>query len=190
MQELWGGIDPISQERIMVLDDGDKVDLGGRSLHAIETPGHAFHHHAFLDDATGIVFSGDALGLRLPDVQVLRPTTPPPEFHLEKAIGSIERLRRVGASAFWLTHFGPADDEPDVVCDEAVAALREWAEWVRVARKHTRDLDEVAALVRQQARDALEQRVADDALERMENASSYWMNTWGYMRYFDKTEAA
>jgi hypothetical protein len=26
----------------------------------------------------------------------------------------------------------------------------------------------------------------DDAIERMEQTTSYWMNTWGYMRYFDK----
>ncbi len=186
MDELWGGIDPLTQDRILVLDDGDKVDLGGRSLQAIETPGHAFHHHAFLDDATGIVFSGDALGVRLPGTTSVRPTTPPPEFDLEKAVASIERLRSVGASAFWLTHFGPAQAEPDEVCDEAIEALREWAGWVRVARKHTSDLDEAAALVRQQARDARERELPEGALEKMEDASSYWMNTWGYMRYFDK----
>ncbi|MEA2461585.1 MAG: hypothetical protein QOH90_1762 [Actinomycetota bacterium] len=50
MEQLWGGIDPIPEDRIHPLGDGDKIELGGRTLQAIETPGHARHHHAILDD--------------------------------------------------------------------------------------------------------------------------------------------
>ena len=35
---------------------------------------------------------------------------------------------------------------------------------------------------------AAEGGIDDDARDRMENTTSYWMNTWGYMRYFDKRE--
>ncbi|MDQ3939783.1 MAG: MBL fold metallo-hydrolase, partial [Actinomycetota bacterium] len=66
MDELWGGIDPVPEERIVVVNDGDRIDLGGRELQAVETPGHAYHHHAFLDTSTGALFTGDALGVRLP----------------------------------------------------------------------------------------------------------------------------
>jgi hypothetical protein len=35
----------------------------------------------------------------------------------------------------------------------------------------------------------MEGRLDDAAVDRMEQTTSYWMNTWGYMRYFDKQEA-
>ena len=192
MDTLWGGIDPIPEEKIHVLEDGDKIDLGGRSLQAIETPGHAYHHHAYLDDATGILFTGDALGVRLPDVGVVRPATPPPEFHLEKAIQSIEKIRGVGPDALWLTHFGPHDEgerpqSVDVLCDEAIAALEKWDEWVLSAREGTEELADVAKAVQKKARAALEGGLDPAVVERMEQTTSYRMNTSGYIRYQDKS---
>jgi glyoxylase-like metal-dependent hydrolase (beta-lactamase superfamily II) len=194
MEEMWGGIDPIAEDRIHVVADGEKIDLGGVTLTALDTPGHAYHHHSYLS-SDGYVFTGDALGVRLPDVGVIRPATPPPEFHLERAINSIWKIRDYDPTTFWPTHFGPHNqgkDPKDIddFCYEAVEALNRWAEWVRVARDQTSDLDEAAAIVKGKALEALEGRIEPGARERMENTTSYWMNTWGYMRYFDKNEAS
>lgn len=194
MVELWGGIDPIPEERIHVVRDGDVIDLGGRSLRAFDTPGHAYHHHAYLDDLTGTMFAGDALGVRLPDVVTVRPATPPPEFHLEKATASINRIREAEPSSLWLTHFGSHDEGPttagvETTCVAAIEALNQWAEWVRLAREKTSEMDEVVEIVRNQVRDALEGRLDQTAVDRLEQTTSYRMNTWGYMRYFDKAEA-
>jgi glyoxylase-like metal-dependent hydrolase (beta-lactamase superfamily II) len=190
MERLWGGIDPIPEERITVLTDGAKIDVGGRSLQAIETPGHAYHHHAFLDSESGTLFAGDAIGVRLHDVDLIRPATPPPEFHLEKAIASIERIREVGAEVLCPTHFGAVDRLVDETCDEAIESLRKWAEWVITGRKKSDDLDTVADYVKAQAREHFESRLSEDAVKRLEQTTSYWMNTWGYMRYLDKKAEA
>jgi glyoxylase-like metal-dependent hydrolase (beta-lactamase superfamily II) len=194
MDSLWGGIDPIAQERIQVLEDGDKIDLGGRSLQAIETPGHAYHHHALLDDATGVLFTGDALGVRLPEVGIVRPATPPPEWHVEKAVASIERIRELDPEALWLTHFGPHDRGEDTVsvgelCDRAIASIRRWEEWVRDARTADGDLDGVTERVRSHARRALEEGASEELVSRMEQTTSYRMNVSGYLRYLDKQES-
>lgn len=195
MEELWGGIDPIPSERIHVVADQEEIDLGGVSLRAIETPGHAYHHHSFFIEDAGLVFTGDALGVRLPEVGVIRPATPPPEFHLEKAIASIERIRALGAARLFPTHFGPHDrgervQTSDGFCDEAIEALNKWSEWVREARSQTRELDDAAELVTKQARSELEATLDEESVARMDQTTSYWMNTWGYMRYFDKAAEA
>jgi glyoxylase-like metal-dependent hydrolase (beta-lactamase superfamily II) len=195
MEQLWGGIDPVSADRIHVIADGEVVDLGTTKLRAIETPGHAYHHHAFLDESSGHVFAGDALGVRLPEVGVIRPATPPPEFHLEKAIVSIERIRNLDATRLYPTHFGPHDEGEQVAsvdefCDHAIEALRTWGRWVRAARAQTHELDEAAEIVTKEARSALEAHLPEDAVARMDQTTSYWMNTWGYMRYLDKAEEA
>lgn len=188
MERLWGGIDPIPENRIRVLNDGDKVDLGGRTLQAVETPGHAYHHHAYLDDSTGTVFTGDAVGVRLPDVRAIRPATPPPEFHLEKTIASIRKIESLNPTQLCPTHFGPVDAPVEALFDEAIMVFERWAEWVRDARATTTDLDEVTEAVRESAREALESRLEPEQVDRLEQTTSYRMNTMGYMRYFDKHE--
>jgi glyoxylase-like metal-dependent hydrolase (beta-lactamase superfamily II) len=191
MDALWGGIDPVPEDRIVRLDDGDTIELGDRTLTAYDTPGHARHHHAFLDDATGILFAGDALGVRLPDVGIVRPATPPPEFHLEDAIASIERIRGVGADSLWLTHFGPSSEgksplDVEETCTAAIASLRQWEEWVRAGREASTDLDTITEVVKEKARAAFEGQISDEAVDRMEQTTSYRMNTSGYVRYLEK----
>lgn len=193
MQQLWGGIDPIPEDRIHVVTDGETIDLGGLRVRAVETPGHAYHHHAYVIEDEGAVFTGDALGVRLPDVGVIRPATPPPEFHLTKATDSIERIRGLEPTVLIPTHYGPHTEgtsPKDVgeLCDEAIDALNRWAGWVRAARGETAEVDAAAELVKAAAVEALEGKIPEEARSRMENTTSYWMNTWGYMRYFDKNE--
>lgn len=192
MEMLWGGIDPLEADRILTLRDGDSVDLGDRKLQAVDTPGHASHHHTLLDTSTGVAFAGDALGVRLRDVGVMRPATPPPEFNLTQAVDSINRIKALQPSSIYLTHFAAPDGANpapvDAVCDEAADALLKWGGWVRDARGQTRDLDEVTRLVTERSRADMGRILDDDALERMDQTTSYWMNTSGYMRYFDKQE--
>ncbi|MDQ3751495.1 MAG: MBL fold metallo-hydrolase [Actinomycetota bacterium] len=194
MEKLWGGVDPVPRDRIEVLSDGDVIDLGGRTLRAVETPGHARHHHALLDDSTGALFAGDALGVRLPDVGVNRPATPPPEFDLEQAIRSIDRIRDLNAESLWLTHFGPTDRgaipaTPSDACSEAVESLTQWDAWVRAGRKQSSDAESVTRFVVERSKEALEGSLGASAIDRLELTTSYSMNVSGYMRAIDKAEA-
>ncbi|MEA2433235.1 MAG: hypothetical protein QOG54_692 [Actinomycetota bacterium] len=190
MDEMWGGIDPLPEDRIRSLSDGDVIDLGGRTLRAVDTPGHAGHHHSFVDDATNIAFTGDALGVKLQGVGAIRPATPPPEFNLEQAVSSIQRLRALRPAAFWPTHYGPADGSIDELSDSAIESLRRWAEWVREARAQGLDLEGAAKAVRERARSEFERTLDEDSIARLEQTTSYSMNTAGYMRYLDKNEPA
>ncbi len=190
MERFWGGIDPIPPDRIRTIADGEAIDLGSRTLTAIETPGHAGHHHAYLDSETGIVLVGDALGVSPRGIAAFRPATPPPEFNLETCLASIEKIRRLGAAAIWMTHFGPACVSVDDACTQAKEALQEWARWVESARTSSRDLDEVTDAVRAAAREASEGKLTAQDADRMEMTTSYRMNVSGYMRYFDKREKA
>lgn len=193
MDELWGGIDPIDETQIDVVHDGDKIDLGGRVVEVLETPGHAWHHHAYFDHGSRSVFTGDALGVALPGIDAVRPTTPPPEFDLDKALESMDRIGRVGAEGLFLTHYGRPEAQGsaavEAFCARAAQTLREWTDWVRTARTRTQDLDEATRLVEQEAGSASEGAVGPGSIAQLEMTSSYRMNTWGIMRYLDKREA-
>ncbi len=45
----------------MPLHEGDVIDLGGRTLTVLHTPGHSPDSVCFLDDRDGLLFGGDTL---------------------------------------------------------------------------------------------------------------------------------
>lgn len=52
---------PYTGQPTGLLQDGDVIDLGGRQLLALHTPGHSPGHLCFLDTARGYLFTGDLL---------------------------------------------------------------------------------------------------------------------------------
>lgn len=186
MERMFGPVAPVPVERLRRLDDGRRVLMGDRHLDVLYTPGHASHHVALADSATGAVFTGDALGIHVPALPVLRPATPPPDVDVERGVESIERIRARARSVLLFAHFGPIA-EIDRVCDLAVRRLRGWAEIVRGAMETTDDLDEIAAVLERATADEI--RTGADApidLERLEVLSSIRMNAAGLVRYWRK----
>ena len=189
MAALFGPIQAVPPDRVRVLDDGADLPIGGRSIRALDTPGHASHHLALVDSDTGVVFTGDALGIHVPDLPILRPATPPPDFDLERAVASIERIRAASPSTLLFAHFGPIA-EVERTCDLAIRRLREWTETVRVALRSTQDLDEIVeALSREAARDVATGAQAQLDLDRLETLASIRMNAAGIVRYLSRLEA-
>lgn len=187
MASLFGPVDPVAADRIRALADGDRIELGGRSLEALDTPGHASHHVALVDSVSGAVFTGDVLGIHVPDVRVLRPATPPPDFDPDLTVRSVERIReRARSSMVLFSHFGPVT-EVDRICDLAVQRTRSWTEVVRRGLERTDDLDDIVALLQQEARRDVETGAeATIDLERFETLSSVRINAMGIVRYWRK----
>jgi len=189
MHELFGPVDPVPSERLRSLSDGDVVRLGDRRLDVLYTPGHASHHISLVDSETGALFTGDALGIHLPGVRVLRPATPPPDVDVELAVGSIERIRAHARSVLMFSHYGPVF-EVEELCRIAVARIKKWADIVRGAMDTTMDLDAIAEILAAGTAAELEQGVTSDPgeLERYEILSSMRMNAAGLVRYWQKRE--
>ena len=98
MASLFGPVEPVPAERLRVLGDDEELDIGGRSLTALDTPGHASHHLALVDSSTGVVFTGDALGIHVPIFPSCARRRLRPGFDLELAVASIERIRAAALS--------------------------------------------------------------------------------------------
>lgn len=189
MADLFGPVVPVPAQRIRSLADVDRVPLGTRHLDARATPGHAKHQVALVDSATGAVFTGDALGIHPPDLPVLRPATPPPDYDLELAVESIERIRSLAGELLLFSHFGPVH-EVDRTCDLAVKRFRDWTEAVRRAMDRTQDLDEIVEVLEAEARRDVETGAeAELDLDRLEILSSVRMNAMGILRYLQRLDA-
>jgi glyoxylase-like metal-dependent hydrolase (beta-lactamase superfamily II) len=185
MASLFGPVEPVAAQRIRALGDGDRIELGRRHLETVSTPGHAKHHVALVDSATGAVFTGDALGIHPPDARVLRPATPPPDYDLELAIASIERIRERARGAMLLfSHFGPVE-EVERICDLAIERFRAWTATVGEAFERTEDLEEIVRVLQEVARaDAETGAEATLDLQAMETLSSIRMNAMGIVGYW------
>jgi glyoxylase-like metal-dependent hydrolase (beta-lactamase superfamily II) len=184
--ELFGAVEAVPAERLRTLNEGAVIDLGDRSLTALDAPGHASHELFILDSASGALFTGDGFGVSLPDVGVLRPATPPPEFDLELAVASIQRVRDLQPSRLVFSHFGALTDV-EATCDLAVDRLRAWTDTVREALVRGVAPEAIPAALR--AATADETRVALEAgldIGRYEFLSSYEMNAAGIVRYLAK----
>jgi len=184
LRELFGPVEAVRPERLQAVSEGDRIELSGRALEVLYTPGHASHHIALVDSQSGAVFTGDALGIHLPDVRVLRPATPPPDIDVELGVESITRIQERAQSLLLFSHFGPVT-EVDELCDIAARRLRKWADIVRDALEETDDLDRVTELLERRTADEFEPAQAPDR-ERYEILSGMRTNAEGLVRYWKK----
>jgi len=189
LNEMFGPVEPVAGGRLKSVADGDTIQLGNRRLDVLYTPGHASHHVALADSDTGVLFVGDALGVFLPDVGVLRPASPPPEFDLEMAVRSIELIAGREPPAVLFSHFGP-NPEVAKICRVAVERLRRWTGVVEAALRTSDQLPDVVSALRRETSDELEASEDTAATQdRYELLSSYEMNAMGMMRYIQKRSA-
>lgn len=108
MDTLWGDMLPAPADRVVTLTDGQTVKVGKTTFTAIDTPGHARHHHAYACD--GVCFTGDTAGMKLPHCRYLSVTAAPPQFDSIAYGDSLQRLHAAGFSKLHLTHFGEVTD--------------------------------------------------------------------------------
>ncbi len=114
---LYGEIVPVAGERVIEAADQSAVDLNGRSLLLLDTPGHARHHYCIWDAASRGIFSGDTFGLSYREFDTRRgpfifPTTTPVQFDPIAMHASIDRLLSFNPERMYLTHYGCVEDVP------------------------------------------------------------------------------
>src|SRR5436190_14314137 len=63
IERSYGTLVPIPAERIITAADGHAMNLAGRELLCIDTPGHARHHLSVWDARSRAFFPGDTFGL-------------------------------------------------------------------------------------------------------------------------------
>jgi glyoxylase-like metal-dependent hydrolase (beta-lactamase superfamily II) len=108
MDRLWGEFLPVPEDQLVVVHGGQELEIEGLHFRAIDTPGHADHHFAYMFE--NICFAGDVGGVRLPGPPHLRVPMPPPEFHLGKWRSTLQKLREEKFSLIAPTHFGIFDN--------------------------------------------------------------------------------
>ncbi len=181
LDSLYGRLDPTPAERIRILEDGEAIAVGpNRALVTVDSPGHAKHHLALHDTESGILFAGDAVGVRLPGSGIIRPATPPPDFDLDLAVQSLQRFRDRQPAGVALAHYGLLP-EPMAMLEEAEEILRRWA---GVAEAAWRDGRDIATALQAAFGDELTGTDPADR-EKMETLNGIHSNAAGFRRWLD-----
>jgi len=155
--DAYGRPEPVPDDRVVELADGDAVDCGDRSLDVLHAPGHAPHQVALRDDRSGALFAADAAGMFLGGA--LLPTTPAPDFDLEESLATVDRLRATEPSTLCYGHFGARADAVAAL-DAYADRLPAWVAAVEEAHESTGDGGRAAVV------DALRDDWASPTLER------------------------
>ena len=140
----YGKIEPVPENRIIVAEDGMKLDLGeGLVLETYLTPGHAPHHLCVFDRKEGILLAGDMAGVFMNGF--LRPGTPPP-FRFHDYIASLDKMIALNPDKLGYAHFG--------CYGEAVARLWAvkaqtilWYEIAQAGAKEGKTAEEIIELI-------------------------------------------
>lgn len=183
MDSLWGRLEPIKKDHLFQIPDKETLKIGGLTLVAHHTPGHAIHHIAWqLED---MLFTGDIAGVRMMDGPVV-PPCPPPDIDLEAWISSISLIRNMNLSKLYLTHFGAFDDIGDHL-DRLMERLNNWSDWIKERWSKGMSHDEITPRFRQYVEEQLiEFGLNESELGRYEAANPAWMSVAGLMRYWDR----
>jgi glyoxylase-like metal-dependent hydrolase (beta-lactamase superfamily II) len=179
LESMWGVPDPVADRRIRAIDEGTVIPLGDRELRVMYTPGHASHEVTLYEPDSGAAFIGDTAGVCLAE-EWQKPATPPPEFDLEAALESIERVRGLKASALCFTHFGPAN-EPAL--DKASQDLRRWDAVLKPMVLADAPMEDMVAALRRAHGPNPGDEIYKHATEKL---SSYESSIGGYVRYYRK----
>jgi glyoxylase-like metal-dependent hydrolase (beta-lactamase superfamily II) len=117
LDRSYGEVVGVDESRVLSTHDGFSLDLAGRPLLFIDTPGHARHHHCIWDARSRGFFTGDTFGLSYREFDTdagafIIPTTTPVQFEPDALKASVERMLSFDPAWMYLTHYGPVGSVP------------------------------------------------------------------------------
>ena len=151
-ERFYGDPLPVPDSLLRAVADREIVDVAGMRFTALESPGHARHHHAWLvgrivgQACSGdeLVFTGDVLGMISPGSRFISIPVPPSDIDIPAWSRSVGRLRALPAGLrALLTHGGerPLGAHLDAFLARMNQELPLLAELVELARSDATEAD-------------------------------------------------
>ena len=189
MGELWGEVRPVPEDRVVALKgEGEELEAAGGVLMSYDTPGHAYHHLAFHEPGSGMLFAGDVAGIRLPGMSYVRPPTPPPEVDVAAWVRSIKGIRRISPSVICPTHFGRFEDVERHL-SELEQRLQDWLLFVEERLDGGSSREEIAAELKDKGdAEMLAEGSGTQDSGRYDLAGNYEMLVAGIARYVTRRQ--
>jgi len=137
VKRAHGDVLAVDAERVVEAPEGFVLELGGRPLVFLDTPGHARHHVCIWDERSQSFFTGDTFGLAYPELTTdqgpfIMPSTSPVQFDPEAMKSSVARMVERQPRAMLLTHYSRITDVERLAV-ELLAQVRTLADLARAS---------------------------------------------------------
>ena len=127
MKRLWGNIKGIDKNKVISVNDKERIKINDVEIKALHTPGHAKHHISWVMGDS--IFTGDVAGAKI-NHGPLVPACPPPDINIEEWGKSLEIIKKENPKYLYFTHFGKFSYKKSEVID-LQNTLKEWLKWVK-----------------------------------------------------------
>jgi glyoxylase-like metal-dependent hydrolase (beta-lactamase superfamily II) len=185
MDRLWGKMEPIPEDQLVGVDDGDEIKIGDITLKIVYTPGHAIHHNAIQYENS--IIAGDVAGVKIGNGPVI-PPCPPPDINIELWKKSIQKMRDIKPEYLYLTHFA-RQENPKTLFDELETMLDNWANWIKPYYDAKTPAEEITPKFIEYTRNHLiEKGLNEHDIQTYEYANPSWMSVNGLLRYWKLKE--
>lgn len=148
--EMYGTLIPVPEHRVLIMEDGESLQVGQRLLSFMDSPGHARHHFTVWDEQTEGWFTGDTFGISYRELDTgsgpfIFPTTTPIQFDPKALIASINKMMERNPRNMYLTHFGRVTDVQRLADDmkESVSQFADWGERLEQHENRTAEMERV-----------------------------------------------
>jgi len=136
---MYGTLVPVSEDRVLIMEDAGSLQVGQRRLFFIDSPGHARHHFTVWDEQSRGWFTGDTFGISYRELDTdngsfIFPTTTPIQFDPPTLIASIDRMMEKNPDSMYLTHFGRVTE-----VQRLAAEMRESVQQFAIFGEHFED---------------------------------------------------
>jgi len=119
VEKDYGQLLPIDAQRVISAEDSHMINLAGRILVCLDTPGHAKHHMTIWDQMSHGAFTGDTFGLSYREFDTekgpfILPTTTPIHFDPKALRISLKRIMALKPECIYPTHFSKLTGVPSL----------------------------------------------------------------------------
>ena len=116
-QDVFGEILPVPDDRLVTVEDGDRLQIGGSGYRIVFMPGHSLDHIGVYDEERGALYCGHGLGNYKPPRFLPDPPMTLPYFDVDASLASIRKARELAPKYLLPVHSGFLASNPAFAID-------------------------------------------------------------------------
>lgn len=147
-EEVFGELLPVPEERMLSVEEGDRLELGDQPYRIIFMPGHSLDHIGVYDETNEALYSGHGLGNYMPHRFMPDPPMTLPYFDVTASIESIRRARDLQPRYLLPAHTGFLAANPAFAIDSVERVTIELGEIIQTSMRNGLTLEAMDEQVR------------------------------------------
>ena len=116
-QDVFGEILPVPDDRLVTVEDGDRLQIGSSGYRIVFMPGHSLDHIGVYDEERGALYCGHGLGNYKPPRFLPDPPMTLPYFDVDASLASIRKARELAPKYLLPVHSGFLASNPAFAID-------------------------------------------------------------------------